>query len=52
MDEVDWIVAVEAVPWLIGTSKPDRPIRANELFARLVPFQDEVAEDSRRNGEE
>jgi hypothetical protein len=36
-DEAAWEVAVEAAPW---------------LFARLKPFQEEVAEDIRRDGEE
>jgi hypothetical protein len=51
-DEAAWEVAVEAAPWLVGTSKPDEPIPAKELFARLKPFQQEVAEDIRRDGEE
>jgi hypothetical protein len=52
IDAGAWEVAVEAVPWLVGTSEPDRPIPAKELFARLKPFQQEVAEDIRRDGEE
>jgi hypothetical protein len=51
-DEPAWEVAVEAAPWLLGTSEPDEPIPAKELFARLKPFQEEVAEDIRRDGEE
>jgi hypothetical protein len=51
-DEAAWKVAVEAAPWLVGTSEPDKPIAAKELFERLKPFQDEVAEDIRRDGEE
>ena len=51
-DEAAWEVAVEAAPWLVGTSEPDKPIPARELFARLKPFQEEVAEDIRRDGEE
>lgn len=51
-DEAAWEVAVEAAPWLVGTSEPDKPIAAKELFARLKPFQEEVAEDIRRDGEE
>jgi hypothetical protein len=51
-DEAAWEVAVEAAPWLVGTSEPDEPIPARELFARLKPFQQEVAEDIRRDGEE
>lgn len=51
-DEAAWEVAVEAAPWLVGTSEPDQPIPAKELFERLKPFQEEVAEDIRRDGEE
>jgi hypothetical protein len=51
-DEAAWEVAVEAAPWLVGTSEPTEPIPAKELFARLKPFQEEVAEDIRRDGEE
>jgi hypothetical protein len=51
-DQAAWEVAVEATPWLVGTRQPDKPIPASELFARLKPFQEEVAEDIRRDGEE
>jgi predicted DNA-binding transcriptional regulator YafY len=51
-DEAAWEVAVEAAPWLVGTSEPKKPVPAKELFARLKPFQEEVAEDIRRDGEE
>ena len=51
-DEAAWEVAVEAAPWLVGTSEPKTPIPAKELFERLKPFQEEVAEDIRRDGEE
>jgi len=51
-DEAAWEVAVEAAPWLVGTAEPEHPIPAKELFARLKPFQEEVAEDIRRDGEE
>ena len=51
-DEAAWEVAVEAAPWLVGTAEPDKPIPAKELFEKLKPFQEEVAEDIRRDGEE
>jgi hypothetical protein len=51
-DEAAWEVAVEAAPWLVGTSEPTKAIPAKELFKRLKPFQEEVAEDIRRDGEE
>ena len=51
-DQAAWEVAVEAAPWLVGTSEPNEPIPAKDLFERLKPFQQEVAEDIRRDGEE
>ena len=51
-DQAAWEVAVEAAPWLVGTSEPSEPIPAKDLFERLKPFQQEVAEDIRRDGEE
>jgi hypothetical protein len=51
-DEAAWEVAVEAAPWHVGTSEPDKPVPARELFEKLKPFQEQVAEDIRRDGEE
>jgi hypothetical protein len=44
-DEVAWNMAVEAAPWLLGTSEPKRGVEAEELYERLKPFKDLVAED-------
>jgi hypothetical protein len=52
-EEAGWEAAVEATPWLLGESEPDKPVPAKELFDKLKPFQEEVAKDiSRRDGEE
>jgi hypothetical protein len=52
-EEAGWEAAVEAAPWLLGESEPDKPVPAKELFEKLKPFQEEVAHDiSRRDGEE
>jgi hypothetical protein len=52
-EEAGWEAAVEAAPWLLGENEPDKPVPAKELFAKLKPFQEEVAKDiSRRDGEE
>ena len=52
-EEAGWEAAVEAAPWLLGESEPDKPVPAKELFAKLKPFQEEVAKDiSHRDGEE
>jgi hypothetical protein len=52
-EEAGWEAAVEAAPWLLGESEPDKPVPAKELFAKLKPFQEEVAKDiSHRDDEE
>ncbi len=51
-DEAAWEASVEAAPWLLGTSEPKHAVPAEELFERLKPFQEKVADDIRRNGEE
>jgi len=50
-DEVAWKTAVDAAPWLLGT-KPAKPVEPDELFDRLQPFKDLVAEDIREDGDE
>jgi hypothetical protein len=50
--ETGWEAAVEAAPWLLGTSEPKDSVPAEELFEKLKPFQEKVADDIRRNGEE
>jgi hypothetical protein len=44
-EEAAWQTAVEAAPWLIGESEPDGAVDADELFDRLKPFQERVADD-------
>jgi len=46
-DEVAWRTAVEAAPWLIGTSEAKRKVAPEELYNRLEPFKEMVAEDIR-----
>jgi hypothetical protein len=46
-DEVAWGTAVEAAPWLLGTSEPDEEISPDELYEKLEPFKRRVAEDIR-----
>src|SRR3954452_7577599 len=48
-DEVAWNTAVEAAPLLVGD---ERGVDADELFAKLKPFKDLVADDIERGGEE
>ena len=51
-DEVAWNTAVEAAPWLIGTSDPKEAVDPEELYERLEPFKRRVAEDIREDGDE
>ena len=50
-DEVAWGTAVEAAPWLLGTTQPKKEIDAEELYEKLEPFKRRVAEDIREGGE-
>jgi hypothetical protein len=44
-DEVAWKTAIEAAPYLLPGDAVEREIPADELFAKLQPFKDRVAED-------
>src|SRR3954468_1202356 len=38
-EEVAWNTAVEAAPWLLGSSDPEEPLSADELYERLAPVE-------------
>ena len=44
-DEAAWRTAVEAAPWLVGESEPHEEVPPEELYEKLRPFKDKVAED-------
>ena len=44
-EEVAWRAAVDAAPWLLGTDKPKQEVPPDELFEKLRPFKERVAED-------
>ena len=46
VEEVAWKTAVDAAPWLLG-GEPEKPVPPEELFERLQPFKERVAEDIR-----
>jgi hypothetical protein len=46
-EEVGWQAATEAAPWLVGSEKPKQAVDPEELFERLKPFKDLVADDIR-----
>ena len=50
-DEVAWNTAVEAAPWLLGSTKPGKAIPPDELYEKLEPFKRRVAEDIREGDE-
>jgi hypothetical protein len=50
-DEAAWRTAVEAAPWLVGESEPHEEVPPEELYEKLRPFKELVAEDI-EDGEE
>jgi hypothetical protein len=43
VEEAAWRTAVEAAPWLVG--QPDGTVGSDELYEKLKPFEERVAED-------
>jgi hypothetical protein len=46
-EEAAWRTAVDAAPWLVGESEPHEEVPPEELFDKLKPFKEKVAEDIR-----
>src|SRR3954451_21132136 len=44
-DEAAWRTAVEATPWLVGSDHPKEEVPPDELYEKLRPFKERVAED-------
>lgn len=51
-DAVAWETALEATPWLVGSAEPEQPVDPKELYSRLRPFKDLVADDIRKGDED
>lgn len=51
-DEAAWRTAVEAAPWLVGESEPHEEVPPDDLYDKLRPFKERVAEDIREGDEE
>jgi hypothetical protein len=49
-EEAGWRTAVEAAPWLVGSDDADKEVEPDEMFEKLKPFKDRVAEDIREDG--
>jgi hypothetical protein len=46
-EEAAWRTAVDAAPWLVGESDPSEAVPPDELYDKLKPFKERVAEDIR-----
>ena len=46
-EEAAWRTAVDAAPWLVGESDPQEAVPPDELYQKLKPFKERVAEDIR-----
>ena len=51
-DEAAWRTAVDAAPWLVGESEPQEEVPPDELYEKLKPFQERVAEDIKEDEEQ
>jgi hypothetical protein len=51
-EEEAWRTAVDAAPWLVGESEPQEALPPDELFDKLKPFKERVAEDIRQAKDE
>jgi hypothetical protein len=47
-DEAAWRTAVEAAPWLVGESEPNEEVPPDQLYEKLKPFKERVAEDIKK----
>jgi len=50
-EEAAWRTAVDAAPWLVGDSEHHQAVPPKEVYDKLKPFKDRVAEDI-KGGEE
>ena len=48
--EAAWRTAVDAAPWLVGESEPHEAVPPEEVYDKLKPFKDRVAEDIEKGG--
>lgn len=51
-EEAAWRTAVDAAPWLVGENEPHEEVPPDELFDKLKPFKEKVAEDIRDAADE
>jgi hypothetical protein len=48
-EEAGWRTAVDAAPWLVGDSDQTDEVPPDQMFEKLKPFKDRVAEDIRED---
>ena len=48
-EEAGWRTAVDAAPWLVGDSDQGDEVPPDQMFEKLKPFKDRVAEDIRED---
>ena len=48
-EEAAWRTAVDAAPWLVGESDPHEAVPPDELYEKLKPFKERVADDIRES---
>jgi hypothetical protein len=51
-EEAAWRTAVDAAPWLVGESEPHEEVPPDELYDKLKPFKERVAEDIKEGEDE
>ncbi len=51
-DEAAWRTAVDAAPWLLGESEPQKAVPPERFFKKLKPLKDLVAEDIRESADD
>src|SRR4051794_28353278 len=52
VEEAAWRTATEAAPWLVGKTAPSKSVEPEEMFDKLKPFQELVADDIRDKHDE
>lgn len=50
VDEVAWKTAIDAAPYLLDEAAVKEEVSADDLFAKLQPFKELVAEDIEQSG--
>ncbi|HSC49036.1 MAG TPA: hypothetical protein VLD16_02140 [Gaiellaceae bacterium] len=52
VDEIAWRTAIEAAPYVLGGDAVEREVPPEELFEKVKPLKDLVADDIRSDGDD